>query len=109
MYVFRFHHNTVLSRFYSKNYSLACFSSILQPAKNGGGKNAFTIRMQDSSFYTMAAESEAEMHDWIQTIKTVISSDNISQRSTRTDGACPVSFSTLFIFHDFTFGSLTLH
>ena len=42
--------------------------------------------MQDGSFYTMAAESDAEMREWIQVIKTVISSDNISQRSTRTDG-----------------------
>ena len=59
---------------------------LLQPAKNGGARNAFTIRMQDGSFYTMAAESDAEMREWIQVIKTVISSDNISQRSTRTDG-----------------------
>ncbi|XP_067949265.1 dedicator of cytokinesis protein 9-like isoform X3 [Watersipora subatra] len=55
------------------------------PYKGGGAKNAFEIRMQDSTFYAYAAETEADMRDWIQVIKRVISTDSISQRSTRTD------------------------
>lgn len=42
--------------------------------------------MQDGTFYSFAADTEADMRDWIQTIKRVISTDNISQRSTRIDG-----------------------
>jgi len=53
----------------------------LQQSKKG--KNAFEIRMQDSTVITLAAETEAEQRDWIAAIKKVISQDNISQRSAK--------------------------
>ena len=41
--------------------------------------------MQNSSFI-FASETEKDTDEWIKVIKAMISTDNISQRSTRTDG-----------------------
>lgn len=64
--------------------------------------------MQDSSFYTMAAETESEMLDWIKVIKRVISPDNVSQRSTRTEGRLKSLGDFNFWLNSFEFPTLTM-
>lgn len=42
--------------------------------------------MQDGSSFLLATETEASMGEWMKAIKTVISPDNVSQKSAKTDG-----------------------
>lgn len=42
--------------------------------------------MQTGTLTCLAAESDAELEDWMKSVKSVINLDNISQKSSKTEG-----------------------
>ena len=49
---------------------------LLQSSRRG--KHSFELHMQDKSFYVFAADNEAEMEEWVGTLKKVIQSNDVT-------------------------------
>lgn len=72
---------------------LSLISSALWLQNNKVRRFAFELKMQDKSTYLLAADSEAEMEDWINTLNKILhSSFEIAMQEKRNgdvhDGVC---------------------